>query len=131
MDPDTDGDFVSDSQDPFPLDPSRPVDFDGDGLPDAWERRHFTSTDAQDGAGDPDADGLNNTRENELGTDPNKADTDGDGIEDADDRAPLDPNAGDSSQVDGEREAEPELYAGAAMFAAAATFSLLGLAKGL
>lgn len=131
MDPDTDGDFISDSQDPFPLDPNRPTDFDGDGLPDAWERQHFTSIDAQDGNGDPDADGLNNTRENQLGTDPNKADTDGDGVEDADDTAPLDASAGAASTGDGAREAEPELYAGAAMFAMAATFILLGLAKGL
>jgi hypothetical protein len=126
---DTDGDFLRDGDDDFPLDPSRPTDSDGDGLNDSWEREHFTTTDAQDGDGDPDSDGLHNTRELALGTDPNKADTDGDGIEDGDDDEPLEPSSAGGDEAG--RKARPELYSGAIMFAVAATFILLGLAKGL
>lgn len=129
--PDTDGDFVSDGEDPFPLDPTRPVDFDGDGLNDTWEREHFTSIDAQNGTGDPDGDGLSNAAEQARGTDPNQADTDQDGFADAVDRDPLDPSVGGASEAASSRQAEPELYAGAFMFALAATFILLGLAKGI
>lgn len=74
--------------------PSGPVDSDSDGLDDAWETDNFGDL-ASDGAGDPDADGLNNTREQELETDPNDADTDGDGasdgLEDQEGTDPLDP----------------------------------------
>ncbi len=127
-DMDTDGDVVDDGADPFPLDPTRPADADGDGLPDAWERENFDATDAQSGSGDPDSDGLDNAEEIALGTDPNKADTDGDGIEDGDDSDPLEPNASGGDEAT--REVRPELYGGAALFAAAATFLLIGLAKG-
>jgi len=41
---------------------------------------------------DDDNDGLTDQRENELGTDPLKRDTDGDGHNDADDAYPLDPS---------------------------------------
>ncbi|MEK6976255.1 MAG: hypothetical protein AABY18_07935 [Candidatus Thermoplasmatota archaeon] len=128
---DTDGDLLKDGEDTFPLDKTKPVDSDGDGLTDTWERTHFTTLTAQNGAGDPDSDGLNNTRELALGTDPNKADTDGDGLEDGSDPNPLTPaQAGGGSTTSG-RKARPELYSGAAMFAVAATFILLGLAKGI
>ena len=126
---DTDGDGVPDGQDEAPLDPTRPADGDGDGLTDSWERTHFNATSAQSGGGDPDQDTLNNTQELALGTDPNKADTDGDGASDADDPDPLDPASSGDGAADGERR--PELYLGAVLFAAAATFILLGLAKGI
>lgn len=129
-DEDTDGDGVLDGADPFPLDPTRPVDVDGDGLPDAWEREHFGSTTPQNGAGDPDGDGLNNTRENAQGTDPNVADTDEDGFNDAVDSAPLDPEEPGTAD-DGDETAQNELRYGAILFAAASTFILLGLARGI
>lgn len=129
-DEDTDGDTVLDGADPFPLDPTRPSDVDGDGLPDAWEREHFTTTAAQAGSGDPDADGLNNTRENALGTDPNVADTDGDGFDDANDATPLEPNQPASTDADTGADRD-ELRYGVVLFAAASTFILLGLARGI
>lgn len=58
-------------------------DTDHDGLPDAWEIANFGNL-KQDGAGDPDKDGVNNALEFELSLDPNSADTDHDGISDFD-----------------------------------------------
>lgn len=131
--PDTDGDGLDDKEDPFPLDPTKPggtgngtgnetEDLDGDGLPDAWEREHFNSTTAQDGDGDPDSDGLSNEEEYDLGTDPNLADTDGDGLNDSTDPDPL--VAGSEDDAD-----RLEMYAGAPMFAAIATLCLFALAR--
>lgn len=129
-DADTDGDGLKDGDDAFPLDATRPTDSDGDGLNDTWEREHFTAITAQDGDGDPDDDGLNNTREEALGTDPNESDTDGDGLDDGSDPDPLEPSSGGSTGS-GDNKVRPELYSGAVMFAIAATFILLGLAKGI
>ncbi|MDB4256172.1 hypothetical protein N9848_06000, partial [Flavobacteriaceae bacterium] len=133
-DPDTDDDGVSDGQDPWPLDPNKGRDTDGDGLPDAtdpdddndgvldpgdafprdpaeWldfdqdgqgdnndtddDNDGFTdsievidgtnSKDPLDYPRDEDNDGLTNNQEEDLGTDPNNPDTDGDGIGDAND----------------------------------------------
>jgi len=58
------------------------ADRDADGLSDEWERRFFGTVTADTGAGDPDADGLDNAREEELGTHPLKADTDDDRLND-------------------------------------------------
>lgn len=64
-------------------------DTDGDGLLDGWEVAN--SLDPNDdgttnvnngGSGDPDNDGLTNSEEQDLGTDPNDADSDDDGITD-------------------------------------------------
>ena len=64
-------------------------DFDGDGLSDAWEELYGLSAsddgsvDVNNGpAGDPDADGLTNLVEQQLGTDPINDDTDDDGLTD-------------------------------------------------
>lgn len=96
---DTDGDGVNDKQDPSPA--GEFPDVDGDGLNDTWEIKHFGNTTAQTGTGDPDGDGCNNLCEYAKGTDPNKADTDGDGVKDSQDAFPLDPKrsttAGSSS----------------------------------
>jgi hypothetical protein len=63
-------------------------DSDHDGLPDAWERENFG--DLGNGPDDdPDGDGLRNSHEHSLQTDPNDRDTDGDGVLDGDDANPL------------------------------------------
>ncbi|MDC1392377.1 gliding motility-associated C-terminal domain-containing protein, partial [Flavobacteriaceae bacterium] len=149
-DPDTDDDGVSDGQDPWPLDPNKGRDTDGDGLPDAtdpdddndgvldpgdafprdpaeWldfdqdgqgdnndtddDNDGFTdsievidgtnSKDPLDYPRDEDNDGLTNNQEEDLGTDPNNPDTDGDGIGDANDPTPLNPGASGDTDGDG------------------------------
>jgi hypothetical protein len=50
-----------------------PLDSDGDGMPDSWERRHgLNPHDASDGAADKDNDGYTNLEEYLNNTDPNK-----------------------------------------------------------
>jgi hypothetical protein len=56
-------------------------DRDDDGLRDSWELLHFGNLDSA-ANGDPDEDALTNAQELERGTDPSKADTDGDGLKD-------------------------------------------------
>ncbi|MBU0715478.1 MAG: hypothetical protein KJ964_08995, partial [Verrucomicrobia bacterium] len=63
-------------------------DTDEDGLPDWWEMKWFASL--VYGVGDDlDHDGLTNLQECQHGTDPGNWDTDGDGISDGADPAPL------------------------------------------
>ena len=65
--------------------PKRPLGFDdedGDGLDDFWEETHFGDITSEDGAGDPDSDGLTNSEEFSNDTLPAMADTDGDGLQD-------------------------------------------------
>jgi hypothetical protein len=61
------------------------VDTDGDYMADSWERRHFGDL-SRDGSADNDSDGgpdgLTDLDEYEQGSDPNRADTDGDGLRD-------------------------------------------------
>ena len=58
-----------------------PGDSDNDGLSDGWEQLYFGNL-TQTGTDDPDHDGLSNAEELLAGTDPTKADTDGDGLMD-------------------------------------------------
>jgi hypothetical protein len=58
-----------------------PGDADNDLLPDSWEQLYFGNLN-QSGSDDPDHDGLTNLEELAAGTDPTKADTDGDGLPD-------------------------------------------------
>ncbi|HVR76298.1 MAG TPA: hypothetical protein VMT52_18360, partial [Planctomycetota bacterium] len=59
------------------------IDSDRDGLPDAYERENnLDPANPDDAALDPDGDGLSNLAEHLLGTDPQNADTDGDGLTD-------------------------------------------------
>jgi hypothetical protein len=68
----------------FPLDTDGGLDLDADddGLPLAWEMKYNLDPESNDADGDPDADGLSNADEFQLGTDPTRADTDSDGIPD-------------------------------------------------
>ena len=89
--PDGDSDGLSDLQEAaLGTDPSNP-DTDADGLLDGFEANNDLdpldngSGDVNNGAaGDPDGDGLNNLEEQLRGTDPNNADSDGDGLSDGD-----------------------------------------------
>jgi hypothetical protein len=60
-------------------------DSDGDGMPDAWERKYFGNL-AQTASGDFEGDGITNLQEYQNGTDPtvdNNPDKDRDGLPDA------------------------------------------------
>ena len=63
-------------------------DTDNDGLPDDWETEHFSNL-LQTSSQDADSDGLTNLQEFAMGTEPDIADTDEDGIIDGDDPNPL------------------------------------------
>jgi len=103
--PDTDNDGVNDNEDAFPLDASEQSDFDedligdnadpdddNDGMRDDWEEaNNFDPKNNNDAGQDADNDGLTNLQEFEAGTDPNNADTDGDGINDNQDECSFDP----------------------------------------
>lgn len=61
------------------------ADSDGDGIPDEWEvARGLNPNNALDAQEDPDHDGLTSLKEYHLGTDPQKRDTDADGLSDGD-----------------------------------------------
>lgn len=60
-------------------------DIDGDGLPDWWERKYaLNPNDPADSALDSDGDGLLDSQEYVLGTDPRNPDSDFDGVNDGD-----------------------------------------------
>lgn len=61
---------------------SHPVDTDGHGLPDLWQKIYFGHLGVDPNA-DPDGDGLSNLQEFRNHTNPLQADTDADGIPDA------------------------------------------------
>lgn len=71
-------------------------DTDLDGLLDSWENEHFGNLDAT-ADGDADEDGLSNLDEQSAGTDPNEADSDGDGLSDGDE---INVHGSDPSKVD-------------------------------
>lgn len=60
------------------------LDSDGDGLLDSWELTHWGNLSAASGLDDSDGDGLLNILEQQVGTKPLLADTDGDGTSDGD-----------------------------------------------
>ena len=140
---DADGDGLTDAQEVLEhgTDPSRP-DTDGDGLPDAdesargtspfladtdrdsmldgWEAQHgLDPLDARDARQDLDGDGavfgLQNVEEHRLGTDPRRADTDGDLLPDAwevlFDLDPLVPALGAESDADGDGLGDAQEFA--------------------
>ena len=72
------------------------IDADNDGIPDEWEIRNgLNANDASDANLDFDDDGLVNIQEYTFGTNPNNADSDGDGTSDKEeiekDTNPADP----------------------------------------
>ena len=81
---DSDGDGLSDGEEVNAEGTSAlHEDSDGDGMLDKWELDHgLDPLDSSDEVLDLDSDGLSNTREEVLGTDPNNPDTNGDGIAD-------------------------------------------------
>jgi hypothetical protein len=65
------------------------ADSDGDGMDDRWETRYgLDPTDPTDASADLDGDTLDNREEFEAGTDPTDADTNGNGLTDAEDPDP-------------------------------------------
>ncbi|MFT6240546.1 MAG: hypothetical protein ACJAQT_002636 [Akkermansiaceae bacterium] len=91
------------------------VDFDNDGLADAWELIHFPTLATATGSGNSDEDDLTNLAEQTAGTNPTKSDTDDDGLQDhvetgsgiftsASDTGttPLDPDSDADGLLDGE-----------------------------
>lgn len=101
-DADDDNDGVSDAEDAFPLDAAESADADSDGVGDngdncpavANQNQLDTDQDQQGNAcdADDDNDGLTDTEEAALGTDPLLVDSDTDTIEDAVDNCPIDAN---------------------------------------
>ena len=84
FDPDSDG-LVNSNEYAEGTDPTN-ADSDGDGMPDGWEVQYglspTNSTGLDGAAGHRDSDTLTNLEEYFAGTNPNVADTDGDGIDD-------------------------------------------------
>jgi hypothetical protein len=78
-DPDDDNDGAPDTEDDYPLDPTKSHDSDGDGQDDSVDS-------------DDDNDGLFDWEDTAQGSSPTKYDTDGDGVNDKDDAFPTDPN---------------------------------------
>ncbi len=73
-------------------------DSDGDGMPDIWEDFYGLNGTLDDSGDDKEGDGLSNGEEFAAKTDPNAADSDGDGLGDAQERqaARTDPSRADT-----------------------------------
>jgi hypothetical protein len=83
------------------------IDTDNDGMDDNWELEHGLKVGINDAALDADSDGLTNLQEYLAGTDPQKADTDGDGLTDGDEvnkyhTDPLNPDSDSDGLSDGD-----------------------------
>lgn len=112
---DSDGDGVMDGVDFFPLDANESSDSDGDGLGDKkdncpavanFDQKNTDSDSSGDVCDmaddrDDDSDGLTNSVELLKGTNPKKADSDGDTVSDSQDAFPLDPTESSDTDKDG------------------------------
>ena len=87
LNPDSDNDGIPDGQDAFPLDAEETQDSDGDGIGDATDT-------------DDDNDGLSDSEEEALGTDPLDPDSDNDGVYDGNDDFPS--NDQETTDTDGD-----------------------------
>ena len=116
------------------------ADLDDDDMPDSWESSHGLDAGdngrldpAREGAfGDLDGDGLSNRDEYLLGTDPSDADTDNDGLSDAEEAAtlgsdPLSAGSGLGGVVDGLTGEEGTVVSGS--WTASPGGGLLGLER--
>lgn len=88
-----------------------PLDWDADGMGDAWETAHgLDPTEPGDAACDPDNDGLTNECEAGLGSDPHNPDTDADTCDDGFEYAnSMDPTCPDSDHDSFAERTELEL----------------------
>lgn len=77
-------------------------DTDGDGMKDVLEIEHRFNPGLPDATADADGDTLSNAAELAAGTDPRHSDSDRDGLLDAADIAPLDPDSDDDTLLDGD-----------------------------
>ena len=82
------------------------ADTEGDGMPDGWELTYSLNPLLDDGAPDADGDTLSNVQEYGLGTNPQSADSDADGLNDADEvnlhgTDPTDPDSDQDGMYDG------------------------------
>ncbi|WP_308366119.1 MULTISPECIES: hypothetical protein [unclassified Microbulbifer] len=106
---DSDADGIADGEDFAPVDNRYRLDADGDGLPNEWELANGLDQFGAWDANDPyigDTDGLTPLQEFKLGTDPNSADSDGDGVNDNLDRYPLSP----LYSRDSDRDSMPDFW---------------------
>jgi len=78
------------------------VDSDSDGMPDRWESDYGLLVHYYDAHLDRDGDGLANGDEFAAGSDPTRVDTDGDGVWDAGDPAPVIVDADNDGLTDGQ-----------------------------
>ena len=108
---DSDDDGVGDNADVFPNDPNETMDSDGDDVGDNTDAFPYDASETSDADGDDlgdnadtddDNDGLLDTEEVTLGTDPFDEDTDGDEVNDKEDALPLDASETVDSDGDGE-----------------------------
>jgi len=87
---DTDGDGIPDDTD---------LDDDNDGMTDIQENTYGLNPLVNDANIDKDGDGILNIDEINAGTHPNKKDTDGDGVNDKEDKYPNDPTKSDDEVI--------------------------------
>jgi hypothetical protein len=121
---DPDGDQMTNAEEQLgvsnPANADSSPDFDGDGLPDGWEKFHFYDADSQGGEGNPDGDFDSNLQEYQLRTNPSLPDgarsgrdRDGDGLPDFWEFTHFGQLGAPSDGIDGTSATGFRLYGGA------------------